>query len=157
MEEFNLGTFANLADSDGDGLLDGEEVRGFHSYEYREGNFTWLEARVDAESRGGHLATITSAEENVRAYAALPESVNAWLGGLDADLDGNFTWISDEAWSYEGRDANLSNRVHHHFDFSDFGSGLDKLNLIGDASFLQDQTLSPYSCLLYTSPSPRDS
>ena len=100
---------------------------------------------MDAESRGGHLATITSAEENARAYSILPGSVNAWLGGLDADLDGNFTWISDEAWSYEGRDANLSNRVHHHFDFSDFGSGLDKLNLIGDASFLQDQTLSPYS------------
>ena len=57
------------------------------------------------------------------------------IGGLDADLDGNFTWISDEAWSYEGRDANLSNRVHHHFDFSDLDRGLDKLNLIGDASF----------------------
>ena len=145
LEESNLGTFANRADSDGDGLLDGEEVRGFHSYEYREGNFTWLEARLDAESRGGQLATITSAEENARAHAALPESVNAWLGGLDADLDGNFTWITDEVWGYEGRDANLSNRVRHHFDFSDFGSGLDKLNLIGDASFLQDQTLSPYS------------
>ena len=52
LEESHLGTFANRADSDGDGLLDGEEVRGFHSYEYR----TWLEARVDAESRG-HLNT----------------------------------------------------------------------------------------------------
>ena len=78
LEESHLGTFANLADSDGDGLLDGEEVRGFHSYEYREGNFTWLEARLDAESRGGHLATITSAEENVRAYSILPGSVNAY-------------------------------------------------------------------------------
>ena len=47
-----------------------------------------MEARLDAESRGGHLATITSAEENAFAYAALPESVNAWLGGLDADFDG---------------------------------------------------------------------
>ena len=74
LEESHLGTFANLADSDEDGLLDGEEAKGFHSYEYVEGNFTWLEARVDAESRGGHLATITSAEENARAYSAMPGS-----------------------------------------------------------------------------------
>ena len=109
LEESHLGTFANRADSDGDGLLDGEEVRGFHSYEYREGNFTWLEARLDAESRGGHLATITSAEENARAYGTMPESVNAWLGGLDADFDGNFTWISDEAWGYENWESGQPN------------------------------------------------
>ena len=140
-----LGTFANLADTDGDGLTDGEEVKGYTSLEYIEGNFTWQEALLDAESRGGHLATITTEEENNRAHALLPETVNAWLGGLDADVDGNFTWITDELWEYDGRDANLSNRVELDFHFSDFGSGQNDLILSGDASFLQDPTLSPYS------------
>ena len=145
LEESHLGTFANLADSDGDGLTDGEEVKGYTSLEYIEGNFTWQEALLDAESRGGHLATITTEEENNRAHALLPETVNAWLGGLDADVDGNFTWITDELWEYDGRDANLSNRVELDFHFSDFGSGQNDLILSGDASFLQDPTLSPYS------------
>ena len=143
LEESHLGTFANLADSDGDGLTDGEEVRGYPTLEYIEGNFTWEEALLDAESRGGHLATITTEEENNRAYALLPETVNAWLGGLDADVDGNFTWITDELWEYDGRDANLSNRVELDFHFPDFGSGQDDLILGGDASFLQDPTLYP--------------
>ena len=80
LEESHLGTFANLADSDGDGLLDGEG-QGFHSYEYE---ITWGGARLDATI--GQLATVTSAEENARPCTALTESVNAWLGGI-LDLD----------------------------------------------------------------------
>ena len=34
-----------------------------------------------------------------------PDPVNAWLGGLDADFDGNFTWITDEVWEYENWEA----------------------------------------------------
>ena len=34
------------------------------TYQIVEGDFTWHEAKADAEARGGHLATITSQNEN---------------------------------------------------------------------------------------------
>ena len=42
-------------------------------------------AKSDAESRGGYLATITSAEENDR-NAAVPSN-NPWIGGTDQAVE----------------------------------------------------------------------
>ena len=68
-EEDSLGTNSNNADSDGDGISDGDEVKGYHTYSQINGSFTWTAAKADAESRGGYLATITSAEEKNKSRA----------------------------------------------------------------------------------------
>ena len=99
LEESHLGTFANRADSDGDGLLDGEEAKGFHSYEYRR-KFHLVGSTGGCRIPGGHLATIIRRRKCICIFY-IAGSVNAWLGGLDADFDGNFTWITDEVWEYE--------------------------------------------------------
>ena len=39
------------------------------TYQIIEGSFTWHEAKADAEARGGHLAVITSQEENDTIWA----------------------------------------------------------------------------------------
>ena len=49
-------------DTDGDGLTDEYEV-GRGRYKLIAGSYDWKSAKSDAESRGGHLATITSQEE----------------------------------------------------------------------------------------------
>ncbi|NDB97174.1 MAG: hypothetical protein EBZ78_13630, partial [Verrucomicrobia bacterium] len=49
---------AGTLDTDGDGLTDAWE-RGYGRYQVIPGNFTWEQAKADAEARGGHLATIT--------------------------------------------------------------------------------------------------
>jgi hypothetical protein len=90
--------YANEAgnlDSDGDGLTDAWE-RGYGRYQIILGNFTWEQAKADAEMRGGHLATITSeAEWNSIASSLSAELLAAARSDLDrkcqrqsADLEG---------------------------------------------------------------------
>jgi flagellin-like hook-associated protein FlgL len=72
-----------------------------------QGSFTWQQARADAESRGGHLATITSKEEWDRVKADLGQDFNlsAWLGasntsGNGAPNTGAWEWITGEPFSF---------------------------------------------------------
>lgn len=95
---------ASAVDSDGDGLTDAWEA-GEGRYRLVEGNFTWEEANVDAEKRGGHLATITSAQEWETLKRIVPETIsmneNKWLGATDANKEGDWRWITGEAWGFD--------------------------------------------------------
>ena len=72
-----------------------------HTYQAVSGNYTWHQARADAESRGGHLATITSQAEldYVRDLGVLP-SVPYWLGATDEAQEGTWVWVTGELWSF---------------------------------------------------------
>jgi hypothetical protein len=73
-----------------------------HSYRVIARSLSWHEARADAESRGGHLATITSQAEldHVLALGILPDSGSYWLGATDAASPGTWTWVTGEPWDY---------------------------------------------------------
>ncbi|NBT48518.1 MAG: DUF5011 domain-containing protein, partial [Actinobacteria bacterium] len=89
-------------DSDGDGLTDASE-RGFGRYQIVSGNFTWDQAKADAEARGGHLATITSEGEWSLINSILGSEINGknlWLGGTDSETEGMWKWITGESWTY---------------------------------------------------------
>ena len=68
------------------------------------GAFSWNAAKNDAESRGGHLATITSEEEFQEICRQIPEfdneSARPWLGGTDENSEGTWQWITGEPWVY---------------------------------------------------------
>ena len=66
------------------------------------GNFTWDQAKADAEARGGHLATFTSSQEWNSVKSLLPEAdvQNVWLGGTDAGHEGSWAWVTGEAWNF---------------------------------------------------------
>ena len=98
-EEDNLGTSSSNTDTDGDGISDWDEINGYHTFTQVDGAMTWTAAKTDAESRGGYLATITSAEENARVLDSLSEST-AWIGGSDASSEGTWTWVTGESWNY---------------------------------------------------------
>jgi sulfatase modifying factor 1 len=99
-----------VVDTDGDGLTDDYEI-GFGRYQFIEGNFTWEEAKSDAEARGGHLGTITSAEEHefLRTYFAgyANGSLRPWLGASDAEQETGWKWVTGEKWSYKRWGAGL--------------------------------------------------
>lgn len=73
---------------------------------------TWEQARTLAESRGGHLATLTSAAEDAFVFSLVanrPEFWNntwggPWLGGYQPDPAASaatgWVWVTGEAWSY---------------------------------------------------------
>jgi flagellin len=86
------------------GLTTGDTLNvGGNSYSIVSGTFTWDQAKADAETKGGHLATFTSAQE----WASLQNTIlpssdprNLWLGGTDAGHEGTWTWVTGEQWSF---------------------------------------------------------
>ena len=95
-------------DTDGDGLSDYEEISG-SEYEFIEGAFSWSQARDDAVSRGGHLATVTSTNEWNNILSLLDSVVTSrtqtsfhiWIGGTDENVEGQWEWITGEPWTVD--------------------------------------------------------
>ena len=129
-------------DTDGDGLTDTEETNGYSSYQLIEGNFTWEQAKVDAESRGGQLAVIRNSADNLHIQKLIEFGDEAWIGAKDPDNEGSYTWITNEPWQFDGRDGNVSNRPKNYFNFDDFPPELNDFELSGVASYLTDSTLA---------------
>lgn len=77
---------------------------------------TWKEAKAYCESLGGHLATITSASEQAFVYS-LTGNRNCWLGATDETAEGQWKWVTGEAFSYtnwaSGQPDNNGNSEHY--------------------------------------------
>jgi len=98
-------------DSDGDALSDNFE-KGVGRYEIIKANFTWQEAKADAQTRGGHLGTITSPAEwesvkSLLEHRFLTEP-RIWLGASDFEQEGTWKWVTGEPWSYNRWNAPTS-------------------------------------------------
>ena len=74
---------------------------------------TWTEASEAANSAGGHLATITSQEENDFVFSLVDDDVfwfqwsslhGPWLGGYQpegsSEPDGDWQWVTGEPFDY---------------------------------------------------------
>jgi hypothetical protein len=65
---------------------------------------SWQDARDEAFSMGGHLATITDAQENDFIWN-LVKNTNSpksfWLGGSDHESEGTWKWVTGETWDYD--------------------------------------------------------
>jgi hypothetical protein len=95
---------AGSLDTDGDGLTDAWE-RGYGRYQIVSGNFTWEQAKADAEARGGHLATITSQTEYDAMYQSIggSERLPGWgyhIGAKDVQSEGVWKWVTGESWGF---------------------------------------------------------
>ena len=68
-----------------------------HSYDLVTTSISWYDAKAGAESLGGYLATIISAEENefLRSSFYTGQSSNfAWVGGFEPNDDGVWKWVT---------------------------------------------------------------
>lgn len=69
---------------------------------------SWDDAKLAAEAAGGHLATITSAEESAYLKSNVFRDLNKayWLGGYQTGDQNkktpteNWNWVTDEEWSF---------------------------------------------------------
>jgi len=73
-----------------------------HRYEVILQPLSWLDAKLWCESRGGHLATITSAEESsqVTELLASAGAQAVWLGADNRNTANGFTWVTGEPFVY---------------------------------------------------------
>ena len=72
---------------------------------------TWHEAKAYCERLGGHLATITSKEENdfcSQLWKDLGYD-KCWLGATDEVREGTWVWVTGEEWSYSNWEDNEPN------------------------------------------------
>ena len=90
-------TVTNITDSD---WTPGESVTfNGHTYVlYDHSAGSWQEAEEFCERNGGHLVTITSAEEQqvVSDLAKTSNKSSCWLGCTDAESEGSWNWITEE-------------------------------------------------------------
>ena len=75
---------------------------------YSDTPITWEDASINAESIGGHLATLTTQSENEWVYQSVvvpnhPSYVTGILlgGFLNTEPGGGWEWITGEPWDYE--------------------------------------------------------
>ena len=72
---------------------------GGHRYALYSGSKKWSDAKSYCESMGGHLVTITSAEEQAFIESLNTDDLSLWIGGY-RDSQFVWHWVTGEAWSY---------------------------------------------------------
>jgi len=68
-----------------------------HRYELYLNRLSWQNAKAKCEELGGHLATITSAEEQ-EIVSTISQGKGLFIGATN--LDGNWEWITGEEFNY---------------------------------------------------------
>ena len=90
------------------------EPSGEHQYKIFYDTLTWEEAKEACEAKGGHLATITSKEEQQTLNLYNAGNHKLWIGGYK-NTEGQWCWVTGEPWVYEnwgdGEPNNSSNVV----------------------------------------------
>ena len=73
-----------------------------NTYQVVHGNFTWHEAKADAESRGGHLVTIETNEEEQKLKNLFPLLISSNLisWAIGATTENGGSWITGESATY---------------------------------------------------------
>lgn len=76
-----------------------------HYYDKIEGNMNWTDAKIDAESKGGYLATVTSLQENNFITSTFGTPVTYYLlGGFQnpgvTPASAGWQWVDGEVWSF---------------------------------------------------------
>ena len=110
-----------------------------HRYEMYDYLMTWEEAKAFCEAKGGHLATISSAQENESAAKLLTSGETGWIGATDQDNEGTFSWVTGETVSYTNWEQGEPN---------DYGGNEDYAELLSSGVWNDNSgtALRPFIC-----------
>ena len=72
---------------------------------------SWDDAQKYCSEQGGHLATVSSQEENIFLHSIVKSSnlKNMWIGA--EKIDGEFRWVTGEPWGYTNWNNGEPNNV----------------------------------------------
>lgn len=89
----------------GDSLKLYWDVNGHYYQRFETAGILWSDAKVACENKSGHLATITSQEEQgfIQSHLLTPSWPPKWyhIGATDSASQNNWKWVTGEPWSYE--------------------------------------------------------
>jgi hypothetical protein len=122
---------------------------GNSSYFISNAAFSWLDALADSRANGLHMATVTSQEENDLIVNGLfangLEYSNPWIGFSDAEAEGDWKWVTCEAYSFTnwhaGEPNNVAGGTEHYANYYNIGGNLKWNDL---PSSLPGWTPNPY-------------
>jgi hypothetical protein len=99
-----------------------------HCYQAVLRGLSWSDAETACETVGGHLVTISSAEENAFVFSLVSSNdafwyldgvgngLGPWLGGYQEpgsqEPDGGWKWVTGEAFSYTNWETDQPDNVH---------------------------------------------
>lgn len=96
---------------------------GHYYYAYQEVK-SWTEAKKACEQVGGHLAAITSQDEQEAVFEYLyghSDRSGYWLGATDQEKEGKWQWVTGEPWNYENWDERQPDNYESSDNFSPTG------------------------------------
>ena len=78
-----------------------------HFYQVFDDSMTWTEAKMACEEAGGHLATISSNEEQdyIQHLIKSTRKENIWIGGVYSVSSGSWSWVDNSEWNYTNWDV----------------------------------------------------
>ena len=98
------------------------------------GNWSWFEAEAFCISQGGHLASVTSQQEQ-DALTNWPndqvEDQGVWLGGRRKSSTGNWTWSDGRPWGYQPDNSGMYDCVW--YQYKSWGSDINPCQYGGNA------------------------
>lgn len=73
-----------------------------HNYQAFPASASWSTAEAYCEAMGGHLATVTSSEEQqvINTIVADGSKKFYWIGATDQEVEGQWKWITGEPFNY---------------------------------------------------------
>jgi hypothetical protein len=81
-------------------VLVARDPKSGHVYQRGNEPMTWHEAKAYCENLGGHLATISSAEENEFLYQTFARDQACWLGATREERSRQWRWVTGEPMNY---------------------------------------------------------
>jgi hypothetical protein len=99
------------------------ENTGINYYEvFSNAATSWEDAEQYCESLGGHLATISSQEENEYVYQLMLDAgyKSAYFGMTDKDVEGTWVWVNGESGSYTNWHSGEPNHENANEDYAMF-------------------------------------
>jgi hypothetical protein len=93
-----------------------------HWYTLTSRSLSWPDAEAQAQAQGGHLATISDAEENSWAYAQFGGRQEVWIGLTDAGSRGVWAWSSGEVFDFHSWAPGEPNNLFGIEDFAVFST-----------------------------------
>ena len=128
-----------------EGILDYVTEFNGHYYMVCDEGLTWENAKIACEEKGGHLAVITTADENnfIIDLLKIGNKNNYWLGGYRNSNNNTWEWVTGEKFEFSNWAINQPDRyyeeclmIYRYNNPNSFSDTTNKWNdLINDGTF----------------------